>query len=480
MNFAMVLYIVGWLLEFESALLLLPAIVALVYREPECILAYVITALISFFLGAGLKRFQPKSKDLYMREGFVTVAFGWIFLSLIGALPFVFTRDIPNYIDALFETISGFTTTGASILSDVEHLHRSALFWRSFTHWIGGMGVFVFIMAVLPLMGGSTMNLMRAESTGPSVGKLVPRVRDSAKILYEMYVLITVAAVVTYLLCGMDLYTAMTLTFGTVGTGGFGVLNTSIGSYGAAAQWAITIFMILSGINYSVYFYLLRKQWKDAFSIEEVRVYLFLLVAGTAVITGDIFHLYRNLGESVRHAAFQVASIITTTGFSTTDFDLWPSLSKTILVAMMFIGSCSGSTAGGIKISRIIILVKTINKELSNMIHPRQVQKIRMDGRSVAHDTLRNTNVYMVSYVVILVASILLISLDEYDFTTNFTAVTATLNNIGPGLNLVGPTQNFAIYSPLSKIVLMFDMLAGRLELFPMLILLKPSCWKKY
>ncbi len=480
MNFAMVLYIVGWLLEFESALLLLPVVVAIIYHEPECILAFVITALISFFAGAGLKQFRPKSKDLYMREGFVTVAFGWIFLSLIGALPFVFTRDIPNYIDALFETISGFTTTGASILSDVEHLHRAILFWRSFTHWIGGMGVFVFIMAVLPLMGGSTMNLMRAESTGPSVGKLVPRVRDSAKILYQMYLIITFAAIITYMLCGMDLFTSVTLTFGTVGTGGFGLLNTSIGSYGAAAQWAITVFMILSGINYSVYFYLLRKQWKDAISIEEVRVYIFLMIAGTAIITGDIFNMYKNLGDSVRHAAFQVASIITTTGFSTTDFDLWPSLSKTILVAFMFIGSCSGSTAGGIKISRIIILVKTINKELSNMIHPRQVQKIRMDGRSVAHDTLRNTNVYMVSYVVILVASILLVSLDEFDFTTNFTAVAATLNNIGPGLNLVGPTQNFAIYSPLSKIVLMFDMLAGRLELFPILILLKPSCWKKY
>lgn len=480
MNLAMVLYIIGWILEFESAFLLLPALVGICYGEFQTSFAYLATALLSFICGFLLKKKRPKRFDLYMREGFASVALGWTFMSVFGAFPFVFTREIPHFIDALFESVSGFTTTGASILSDVEALSHASLFWRSFTHWIGGMGVFVFIMAILPLMGGSNINLMRAESTGPSVGKLVPKVKDTAKILYKLYIGISLAAVFVFLLCGMNLFNALTTSFGTIGTGGFGIYNDSVAGFSPLQQNMITLFMILSGINYTVYFCLLQKQFKDALSIEEVRFYLLIILASACVITWDIHKLYPTIQESLRHAFFQVGSIITTTGYSTTDFDVWPQLSKTILVILMFIGACSGSTGGGIKISRLLILVKSIHKELSLMVHPRMVKKIKMSGHPVAHETLRSTNVFISVYFIILFASVLLIGIDEFDFTTNFTAVAATLNNIGPGLEMVGPARNFAIYSPFSKCILIFDMLAGRLELFPMLILLLPSCWKKY
>ena len=480
MNITMVLYIVGWILQIEAAFMLLPTVVGLFYQEFNASIAFLITAAFSFALGLLIKLKKPKTHDLYTREGFATVAIGWVALSMIGAIPFVLSREIPNYVDALFESISGFTTTGGSILNDVEALSHACLFWRSFTHWIGGMGVFVFIMAIFPLMGGYSINLMRAESTGPSVGKLVPRVQKTAKILYLIYLGLTVIGAITYMLCGMKFFDAITTIFGTVGTGGYGILNDSITSYSPQIQWAITIFMILSGINYSVYFCLLRKQFKDAFSIEEVKWYLGIIVLSTALITWNIRGFYSSLGETIRHSSFQVASIITTTGFSTTDFDLWPSLSKTILVLLMFCGACSGSTGGGMKISRLLIMGKTIKKELSTMIHPRQVKKLHMDGHLIEHETIRSTNVYLASYFFLLLLSTLLISIDNFDFTTNFTGVVAMLNNIGPGLGLVGPTHNFASFSIFSKFILMFDMLAGRLELFPMLIILNPAVWKKY
>ena len=391
----------------------------------------------------------------------------------------MWSGDIPSYIDALFETISGFTTTGASILTDVETLSRTNLFWRSFTHWIGGMGVFVFIMAILPLMGGSTMNLMKAESPGPSVSKLVPHVKDTAKILYGMYLGITVCELVLLCIFGMPLFDALCTTFGTVGTGGFGIKNDSFAGYSPTLQNIVTIFMILSGINYTFYFLLLSRKIKDAFRIEEVRWYLLIILAAAGAIIYDLRHLYPTIGEAARHAFFQVGSIITTTGFATTDFDLWPSMSKTILTVLMFIGACAGSTGGGMKVSRLVILFKTIKKELSLISHPREVRKIRMDGHVVAHTILRSTNVFLVIYFVLLLGSTLLISVDEFDFTTNFTAVASALNNIGPGFNRVGPAQNFSIFSGFSKLVLMFDMLAGRLELFPMMALLLPSTWKR-
>lgn len=480
MNFAIVRYIIGFTLQFEAAFLILPLVVGICYKEPKSVVAFLITALLCFVCGWLLRLKRPKHSELYTREGFAAVALSWLTISIFGAFPFVMTGEIPSYIDALFETISGFTTTGASILSDVEALSHASLFWRSFTHWIGGMGVFVFIMAILPLMGGSTINLMKAESPGPSVSKLVPKVKDTAKILYELYIGITIAGIIVLCVCGMSLFDSLCTTFGSVGTGGFGIRNDSMASYSPLIQNVVTILMILSGVNYTAYFCLLSKQFKEAFSIEEVRWYFIIILSSVAIITWDIHSMYSSLSETVRHAFFQVGSIITTSGFATTDFNLWPQLSKTVLVILMFVGACAGSTGGGIKVSRFIILFKAIRKELSMMIHPRMVKKIKMDGHPISHETMRSTNVFISVYFVILFVSVLLIGIDEFDFTTNFTAVAATLNNIGPGLELVGPTQNFALFSPFSKCVLMFDMLAGRLELFPMLIVLMPSCWKKY
>ena len=478
MNYSIVLYILGCVLKFESAFLVLPALVGLIYREHASV-SYLAVAVLCLILGVLLTHKKPRSTNLYTREGFVAVALSWIIMSIFGAIPFVLTGDIPFYVDALFETISGFTTTGSSILTDVESLSKASLFWRSFSHWIGGMGVFVFIMAILPMMGGSTMNLMKAESPGPSVSKLVPHVKDTAKILYGIYIAITICEATILRALGMPLFDSLTTTFGTVGTGGFGIRNDSIAGYSPAIQITITVFMILSGINYTAYFYILTGKIKELFKIEEVRWYLAIIFGSVAVITWNIRSLYPTFSETLRHAFFQVGSIITTTGYATTDFDLWPALSKTLLVTLMFIGACAGSTSGGMKVSRILILLKTIRKELSLIIHPRQVKKIRMDGHPVDHETLRSANVFLVVYFVLLLTSMLLISVDEFDFTTNFTSVVTMLNNIGPGLNLVGPTQNFSIFSPFSKFVLMFDMLAGRLELFPMMILLMPSTWKR-
>ena len=478
MNYSIVLYILGCVLKFESAFLVLPALVGLIYREHASV-SYLAVAVLCLILGVLLTHKKPRSTNLYTREGFVAVALSWIIMSIFGAIPFVLTGDIPFYVDALFETISGFTTTGSSILTDVESISKASLFWRSFSHWIGGMGVFVFIMAILPMMGGSTMNLMKAESPGPSVSKLVPHVKDTAKILYGIYIAITICEATILRALGMPLFDSLTTTFGTVGTGGFGIRNDSIAGYSPAIQITITVFMILSGINYTAYFYILTGKIKELFKIEEVRWYLAIIFGSVAVVTWNVRSLYPTFSETLRHAFFQVGSIITTTGYATTDFDLWPALSKTLLVTLMFIGACAGSTSGGIKVSRILILLKTIRKELSLIIHPRQVKKIRMDGHPVDHETLRSANVFLVVYFVLLLTSMLLISVDEFDFSTNFTSVVTVLNNIGPGLNLVGPTQNFSIFSPFSKFVLMFDMLAGRLELFPMMILLMPSTWKR-
>lgn len=480
MNYRLVLYICGCILKFESAFLLLPAITGIFYHEFREALIYVGISALCIVLGYLCTLVGVKSNQLYPKEGFVAVSLGWIVMSFFGALPFLFTGEIPSLTDALFETISGFTTTGASILSDVEALSHTSLFWRSFTHWIGGMGVFVFVMAILPMMGGSTMNLMKAESPGPSVGKLVPKVKDTAKILYLIYIFITIFQIIILLLCRLPLFDSLTLTFGSVGTGGFGIKNDSIAGYSTAVQNVITVFMILSGINYSAYFCILCKQVKEAFRIEEVRVYLLIILSAVTLICFNTFSLYESIGETIKHAFFQVGSIITTTGFATTDYNNWPLLSKTILVMLMFIGACAGSTGGGIKVSRITILLKTIKKELHILMHPRLVKKIKVDGHAVPHEVIRSTNVFIAVYFVIFFISLLLISVDNLDFTSSFTAVAATLNNIGPGLDAVGPTGNFAGFSIFSKYILMFDMLAGRLEIFPMLILFHPACWKKY
>ena len=478
MNYSIIIYILGWIMNVEAVCMLVPGITALIYREKSGI-AFLITILACLAIGVPLVSRKPSKKAFYAREGLVTTALSWIVLSIVGAVPFVLSGAIPNPIDAFFEIVSGFTTTGSSILSDPTQMPYCINIWRCFSHWIGGMGVFVFIMAILPMMGGSTMNLMKAESPGPSVSKLVPHVKDTAKILYGIYIAITICEATILRALGMPLFDSLTTTFGTVGTGGFGIRNDSIAGYSPAIQITITVFMILSGINYTAYFYILTGKIKELFKIEEVRWYLAIIFGSVAVITWNVRSLYPTFSETLRHAFFQVGSIITTTGYATTDFDLWPALSKTLLVTLMFIGACAGSTSGGIKVSRILILLKTIRKELSLIIHPRQVKKIRMDGHPVDHETLRSANVFLVVYFVLLLTSMLLISVDEFDFSTNFTSVVTVLNNIGPGLNLVGPTQNFSIFSPFSKFVLMFDMLAGRLELFPMMILLMPSTWKR-
>jgi len=481
MNYKLISYIIGWILKFESIFLLLPVTVGFLYKEWKESIIYFAVSLLCFAVGYFLSRLGTAKSPLYTREGFVSVSVGWIALSFFGALPFVFSGEIPGITDALFETISGFTTTGASILSNVEELSHTSLFWRSFTHWIGGMGVFVFVMSILPMMGGTTMNLMKAESPGPDVGKFVPRVKDTAMILYKIYIVLTISQTIILLFCKMPLFDALTTTFGTVGTGGFGIKADSLASYSPAAQTIVTIFMILSGINYSAYFCLLMKNVKGAFSIEEVRVYLLIILAAAGIISFNTFRQFDgNLEMTLRHAFFQVGSIITTTGFATVDFNLWPQVSKTVLVTLMFIGACAGSTGGGIKVSRITLFTKTIHKELSILSHPRLVKKIKVDGRPVAHEVIRSTNVFITLYFIVFFISLLLISVDNFDFTTNFTAIAATLNNIGPGLEMVGPVENFSRFSIFSKYVLMFDMLAGRLELFPMLILFHPSCWKKY
>lgn len=477
MNSAIIRYITGWILKLLGCFLTLPLLVSIIYQE-ERFWAWILVMALSLGAGFFLSLHRPEKMEMYTKEGFFSVSLSWILMSIFGALPFVITGDIPNYVDALFETISGFTTTGASILNDVESLSHSALFWRSFTHWIGGMGVFVFMLAILPMLGGSVMNLMKAESPGPSVDKLVPHVKDTAKILYFIYLALTLIEIVLLLLFGMPLFDSIVTGVGTTGTGGFGIRNDSIAGYSPAVQTIITIFMILSGVNYAAYFLLISRKFREIFRMEEVKWYFAVIFSCAAVIAFNIQSMYDGLGEALRHAFFQVGSIITTTGFCTTDFDQWPQLSKTILITLMFVGACAGSTGGGIKISRFVILFKTIRKELYVIIHPRLVKKIRMDDHPVAHETIRATNVFIAVYCVVLFASLLLISFDEYNFTTNFTAVAATLNNIGPGMDLVGPTMNFSLFSVFSKFVLMFDMLAGRLELFPMLLLLTPAAWK--
>ena len=479
MNYSIIFYIIGWILNLEAAFMLPSCLVALIYQESSG-WSLVAAVLLCLLIGLPLVIRKPKNRVFYLREGFTTTALCWIVLSCVGALPFVLSGYIPNPVDALFETVSGFTTTGASILSDVEALSHCSLFWRSFTHWIGGMGVFVFLLAILPLTGGYNMHLMRAESPGPSVGKFVPKVRETAKILYAIYIVMTLVEIILLLSAGMPLFDSLTVSFGTAGTGGFGIKNTSIADYNMVIQAIISIFMILFGVNFGAYFLLLGNNKKDAFKLEEVHWYLTIIAGAVAIITINTKDMFHNLFTAFHHALFQVASVITTTGYSTTDFDLWPQLSRAVLVIVMFIGACAGSTGGGIKVSRIIILVKSVKQELGYFIHPRSVKVIKMDNKPLSANSIRGVNAFFVTYTLIFVASLLIITFDNFDLVTNFTAVTATLNNIGPGLKLVGPTGNFGIFSPVAKYILMFDMLAGRLELYPILLLFTPSVWKKH
>lgn len=477
MNTSIIRYMLGQVLHFEGLFLLLPCLVALCYQESAGF-AFLGTALLCIMLGTFMTSRKPKSMVFYLKEGCVTTSLSWIVLSVLGALPFVISGEIPTFTDALFETVSGFTTTGASIVSDVEALSHCTNFWRCFTHWIGGMGVLVFLLAIIPLSGGSNMNLMRAESPGPSVGKLVPKMKLTARILYGIYLFMTLLMILLLLLGGVPLFEALCTSFGTAGTGGFGFLNDSMASFSPYVQWVITIFMILFGVNFNAYYYILYRQFRKAFAMEEVRCYFGIILTAIAIIFFNTLHLFSNAFEALTHAAFQVGSVITTTGFSTTDFDLWPQTSKMVLVLLMFVGACAGSTGGGMKVSRFMILFKNLGKEFHSYVHPRSIKKIHMDGKPVEHDVVRSVNVYCFAYVLIFCSSLLLISLEGYDFTTNFTAIAATFNNIGPGLSLVGPTSNFGFFSNFSKWVMTFDMLAGRLELFPLLLLFHPTLWR--
>ena len=477
----MVYRTVGQMIELEAAMLLIPMLVALIYGEMNIVPSFLIPAVCAGVLGFIFAHtFPPRDRILYARDGFMIVALAWLVLSGIGALPFVISREIPSYIDAFFETASGFTTTGATIIRDVEALSHGTLFWRSFTHWVGGMGVIVLMMAIIPQESGTSMYIMKAEMPGPIVGKLVPRIRQTAKVLYLIYLGLT--ALQVFLLCagGMPIFDSLVHTFGTAGTGGFGFRNDSFGSFSPYIQWVVTIFMILFGVNFNAYFLLLMRRFRRAAASEEVRAYFLIIAVAVGIITCNIYSMYNGLGEALRQAAFQVGSIITTTGFSSCDFDLWPTLSKEILVMLMFVGACAGSTGGGMKVSRILILGKTLKKELKQALHPQVVAPVRMDGKLLNHETIRATNVYVAAYIFIFAASFLLISLDGFDMVTNFTAIAATLNNIGPGLNQVGPMMNFGSYSNPAKLVMIFDMLAGRLEIFPMLVFFLPDTWRRF
>ena len=479
MNYKVVIHTLGYVLATEAALLLLPLGVSFIYQD-GCSMAFALTIALVGLCSIAAIGVKPTNKVFYARDGFVIVSLSWVLMSLFGAIPFWLSAAIPSYVDAFFETVSGFTTTGASILNNVEALSHSLLFWRSFTHWIGGMGVLVFVMAVIPLGNKGAMFLMRAEMPGPTCDKLVPKSRGTAKILYCMYLFLSGVEVLLLLAGGMDLYNAVIHTFSTAGTGGFSSMNASVAAFDSAyIDGVITVFMLLFGINFNLYYLLLLKNVRAVMKSEELRAYLGIVAGAIALITLNILHLYETPLRALRYAAFQVASIITTTGFVTANYELWPELSKTVILLLMIIGACAGSTGGGMKVSRILILSKTIGKEVRQILHPKSVNVVKMDGKRVPGESIHGVYVYLICYLVILCGSVLLVSVDNQDFTTNFTAVLTTLNNVGPGLAKVGPIENFFHFSYFSKLVLSMDMLVGRLEILPMLMLFAPQVWRK-
>ena len=482
MNFKIMGRFIAQILTIEGVFMVPAALLCLIYREPEALSGFLIamaaiaiTALLLF----GLCRKAPRALDA--KEGMVCVGISWIILSLYGSLPFYISREIPRYIDAFFEIVSGFTTTGSSILTDVEALSNGLLYWRSFSHWLGGMGVLVFLLAIAP--GGKdtgfTMHLLRAESPGPSVGKLVPRMRKTALILYLIYISLTIANIIFLIAGKMSLFEAVCTAFGTAGTGGFGIKNDSIAGYSPYIQNVTTVFMLLFGVNFSCYYLLLLRQFKNVFKDDELRAYVIIVVTAIVLITVNIRGLYKTLEETIRHAAFTVSTIITTTGFATTDFDLWPAFSKGIVMFLMVVGACAGSTGGGLKIARLLILLKSLRRNITKVLNPRKIRMVRNNGEVMNEAIIENTNAYLAAYVLIIITSYILISLDNFSIGTNLTAVLACFNNIGPGLEAVGPTCNYSQFSDFSKLILSIDMLAGRLEIFPILVLFSRSTWKK-
>ena len=473
----MILNTVGLMLKVEAALLLLPAIAALIYGE-SCLWSILISAAISLAAGFALTLLsRPKSQVIYAREGFITVALAWVAVSAVGALPFYISREIPSYIDAFFETVSGFTTTGASILENVEVMSRGLLFWRSFTHWVGGMGVLVFVMALVPSVTDRSIHIMRAEMPGPVVGKLMPRARDTASILYKIYVGMTLLQIILMWTGGMPLFESIVHAFGTAGTGGFGVKADSIAGYSPYLQWVITVFMLLFGINFNLYYLLLIRRFRAAAQSSECWYYLGIVGVCIALITVNILPMYANFREALRLSAFQVASIVTTTGYATADFNLWPQFSKAILLLLMIVGACAGSTGGGLKVSRAVMLFKTVGREIRHLLHPRSVNSVRFEGKQVDGATLKGVSSYFALYIICILAICLILSLEPFDLETNLSATLACFNNIGPGLAAVGPASNYAAYSPLSKLVLSLAMLLGRLEIYPLLLTLIPTTW---
>lgn len=479
MNFKMIFYTIGNIFKLEALLLIFPLVVSLIYKE-NTFLSFIIPIAILLALGFGLSIKKPKNRTMYAREGFIIVGLSWILMSLFGALPFVISKEIPRFIDAFFETVSGFTTTGASVLTDVEALSKGILFWRSFTHWVGGMGVLVFIMAILPSSDGDTIHILRAESPGPQVGKLVSKIKVNARILYLIYFALTIIEILLLLIGKMPLFDSIVHAFGTAGTGGFGIKNASIGAYNNYCQIVIGIFMILFGINFNIFFFILIGNFKQAFKSEELHWYLSIIFISIALITLNIMLSDVNavFSTTLKDAFFQVSSIITTTGFSTTNFDTWPELSRAILVVLMFFGACAGSTGGGIKISRVAMLVKSSKREISKLIHPHRVQNVRFEGNVVSEDTVKGVFAYFSIFMIIFVLCVLLVGIENKDLTTDLTAVAACINNIGPGLSVVGPIGNYSSFTVFSKIVLIFAMLVGRLEIFPVLLLFIPNMWR--
>lgn len=478
MNIKMTIYILGRMLGVEALVLLIPAFVGILYGEPVSAFLFASGVLAIVYILFGHKK--PKNTTIYGKEGFVIIALAWILWSIFGALPFFLSGAIPSYVDAFFETVSGFTTTGSTILTDIASMPKGMNFWRCLTHWIGGMGVLVFVMVIVSLEEKNSMHLMRAEVPGPETDKLVPKARTSAKILYGMYLGLTVVQVLLLKAGGMDWYDSIIHSFSTAGTGGFNNRNNSVAYYDSAyIDGVITTFMILFGINFNMYYLLLLKKAKAVFKNEEVRVYLGIIASATFLITANIFKIYGSFGKAFRYAVFQVASVITTTGFATADYNLWPEFSKCILLTIMVVGACAGSTGGGMKVSRIIIMFKSVWKEIKRMLKPKSVSIVKVNGKKVEESTLNGVYMYVVAYVLFFIASVLLISLNNFDFATTFSSVLTTINNIGPGIAAVGPVENFSAFSDFSKIIFCLDMLVGRLEIFPFLVLFSPDLWKR-
>ncbi len=479
MNRKMVFYLLGKVILIEAALLVLPLICAVCYGE-KCAYSFLITIGICLGLGFLLTvSHKPKDKTIFAKEGFVIVSLTWIFLSALGALPFVISGEIPSFIDAFFETVSGFTTTGASILNDVEAMSKGLLFWRSFTHWVGGMGILVLVMAIVPTDSGRSIHIIRAEMPGPIVGKLVPKLKSTAKILYLIYIVMTAVMVVMLCAGGMTVFDSLLHSFGTAGTGGFGIKSDSVSSYNSYLQWVIAIFMLIFAVNFNVYYLILVKKLRSAFKSEELWTYIGIVAIAIGLITYNIFDRFGNFADSIRHSTFQVASIISTSGFATDDFNLWPNLSKGILLLLMFIGGCAGSTAGGIKVSRVVLLFKRIKSNLKHMMHPRSTEFARFEGKKVENETLTGVTVYLAIYMFCFVIILFLLLFEPYDFETNISAAASCFNNVGPALSAAGPMSNYDIYSPFAKVVLSFAMLLGRLEIYPLILLFTPRNWIK-